>query len=167
MNTIKGIVLSHKGETPGLGAEIATPKHQAQYKGKTIFEGEELVGVTLKKGGADKDNLHEVDAITGGTKTSDGVTAMIKDCLASYKPYFEANKVVAVVAPQNNAPQASQECGDDKGDVEDASETTTTETTPETATVEAASAVEATPEVEQPTKTEEMSNDLNLENNGK
>ena len=90
MNTIKGIVLAHKGETPGLGAEIATDNHQKQYKGKTIFEGEEFVGITLKKGGADKDNLHEVDAITGGTKTSDGVTAMIKDCLVSYKPYFAA-----------------------------------------------------------------------------
>jgi Na+-transporting NADH:ubiquinone oxidoreductase subunit C len=47
----------------------------------------------LKKGGADKNNPHEVDAITGGTKTSDGVSAMIKDCLQSYKPYFMASKV--------------------------------------------------------------------------
>ena len=97
MNTIKGIVLDHQGETPGLGAEITTPKHQAMYVGKNVFEGDELVGITLKKGGADKDNLHDVDAITGGTKTSDGVTNMIKDCLASYKPYFAASK--AVVAP--------------------------------------------------------------------
>ena len=95
MNTVKGIVLDHAGETPGLGAEITTAKHQAMYVGKAVFEGEELVGITLKKGGADKENTHEVDAITGGTKTSDGVTAMIKECLASYKPYFVANKAVA------------------------------------------------------------------------
>ena len=31
-NTIAGIVLDHAGETPGLGAEVATPKHQALYK---------------------------------------------------------------------------------------------------------------------------------------
>ena len=92
MNTVKGIVLDHSGETPGLGAEITTAKHQAMYVGKTVFEGEEFVGITLKKGGADKNNPHEVDAITGGTKTSDGVSAMIKDCLVSYKPYFEAAK---------------------------------------------------------------------------
>ena len=92
MNTVKGIVLDHAGETPGLGAEITTAKHQAMYVGKTVFEGDELVGITLKKGGADKNNPHEVDAITGGTKTSDGVSAMIKDCLVSYKPYFEAAK---------------------------------------------------------------------------
>ena len=92
MNTVKGIVLDHSGETPGLGAEITTAKHQAMYVGKTVFEGEEFVGITLKKGGADKNNPHEVDAITGGTKTSDGVSAMIKDCLESYEPYFEAAK---------------------------------------------------------------------------
>ena len=92
MNTVKGIVLDHSGETPGLGAEITTAKHQAMYVGKTIFEGEELVGITLKKGGAAEGAMHEVDAITGGTKTSDGVSAMIKDCLVSYKPYFEAAK---------------------------------------------------------------------------
>ena len=99
MNTVKGIVLSHKGETPGLGAEIATDNHQKKYKGKKIFEGENYVGITLKKGGADENNPHEVDAITGGTKTSDGVSAMIKDCLVSYKPYFEA---VKAAAEQNN-----------------------------------------------------------------
>ena len=95
MNTVKGIVLDHAGETPGLGAEIATAKHQAMYVGKTVFEGEELVGITLKKGGAAEGAQHEVDAITGGTKTSDGVSAMIKDCLVSYKPYFEAVKAAA------------------------------------------------------------------------
>ena len=99
MNTVKGIVLDHQGETPGLGAEIATAKHQAMYVGKTVFEGEELVGITLKKGGAAEGAQHEVDAITGGTKTSDGVSAMIKDCLVSYKPYFEA---VKAAAEQNN-----------------------------------------------------------------
>ena len=95
MNTVKGIVLDHSGETPGLGAEITTAKHQAQYVGKSVFEGEELVGITLKKGGADKSNPHEVDAITGGTKTSDGVSAMILNSLNYYKPYFDAVRAAA------------------------------------------------------------------------
>lgn len=94
MNTISGIVLDHAGETPGLGAEVATPKHQAMYKGKTIFEGEEFASVTLRKGGA-KDPNHEVDAISGGTKTSDGVTAMLKSSLGAYLPLLK----VSAVAP--------------------------------------------------------------------
>ena len=93
LNTISGVVLDHKGETPGLGAEIATPKHQAMYKGKKIFEGSEFVSVTLRKGGA-KDPLHEVDAITGGTKTSDGVSAMLYDCLKNYLPFIAAENAV-------------------------------------------------------------------------
>ena len=102
MNTVKGIVLDHSGETPGLGAEITTPKHQAMYPGKTVYEGDAIVGVTLKKGGADKNNPHEVDAITGGTKTSDGVSAMISDCLNYYKPYFDAARAAAAVVAESN-----------------------------------------------------------------
>ena len=95
MSTVKGVVFDHSGETPGLGAEITTAKHQAQYVGKSVYEGDDLVGIILKKGGADANNPHEVDAITGGTKTSDGVSAMIKDCLKSYEPYFKASKATA------------------------------------------------------------------------
>lgn len=102
MNTVKGIVLDHSGETPGLGAEITTPKHQAMYPGKTVYEGENIVGVTLKKGGAEKGNPHQVDAITGGTKTSDGVSAMIFDCLNYYKPYFDAVRAAATVEAESN-----------------------------------------------------------------
>ncbi|MBR2420215.1 MAG: NADH:ubiquinone reductase (Na(+)-transporting) subunit C [Rikenellaceae bacterium] len=95
MNTVAGIVLDHSGETPGLGAEIATPAHQAMYKGKQIFEGDEFVSVTLKKGGASEGNTHEVDAISGGTKTSDGVSAMLKNSLENYLPLLGAKKGAA------------------------------------------------------------------------
>ena len=96
MNTVAGIVLDHSGETPGLGAEIATPAHQAMYKGKQLFEGDEFVSITLKKGGASEGNTHEVDAITGGTKTSDGVSAMIKGSVENYLPLLGAKKGAAV-----------------------------------------------------------------------
>ena len=93
LNTVAGIALDHKGETPGLGAEIATAKHQALYKGKQIFDNGEFVSITLVKGGAKSTSpafVHQVDAITGGTKTSDGVTAMLKSCLGNYLPYIES-----------------------------------------------------------------------------
>ena len=54
MNTVSGIVMAHKSETPGLGAEIATPAHQAVYKGKTLFEKGDFVSITLRKGGAQR-----------------------------------------------------------------------------------------------------------------
>ena len=91
MNTVAGIIMAHKGETPGLGDEIATPKYQSKFVGKTIFEGDEFVSVTLRKGGA-KDPAHEVDAISGGTKTSDGVTAMLYNSLKNYLPLLESKR---------------------------------------------------------------------------
>ena len=90
MNTVKGIVMDHSGETPGLGAEITTDKVQSSFVGKTIFEGADFVSVAMKKGGAT--NNHEVDAITGGTKTCDGVNEMLKRGLEGYLPYINANK---------------------------------------------------------------------------
>ena len=95
MNTVAGIIMAHKGETPGLGAEIATPKYQANFVGKTIFDGDKFVSVTLRKGGA-KDPAHEVDAISGGTKTSDGVTAMLYNSMEHYLPLLEAKRKAAV-----------------------------------------------------------------------
>lgn len=94
MNTVSGIVLAHKGETPGLGAEIATEKHEAQYRGKKLFRDGEFTSIVLRKGGA-KDLDYEVDAVSGGTKTSDGVTAMLRDCLVNYVPFFEAQQRAA------------------------------------------------------------------------
>ena len=90
MNTVKGIVMDHAGETPGLGAEITTANVQNSFKGKTIFEGADFVSVSMRKGGAT--NNHEVDAISGGTKTCDGVNAMLKTGLEGYLPFINANK---------------------------------------------------------------------------
>ena len=90
MNTVKGIVMDHSGETPGLGAEITTDKVQSSFVGKTIFEGSQFVSVTMRKGGAT--NNHEVDAISGGTKTCDGVNAMLRTSIEGYLPYINANK---------------------------------------------------------------------------
>ena len=94
MNTVAGIIMAHKGETPGLGAEISTPKYQALFVGKQIFDGDKFVSVKLRKGGA-KDPLQEVDAISGGTKTSDGVSLMLENSLRNYLPLLEAKRTAS------------------------------------------------------------------------
>ncbi len=90
LSTIYGANFSHQGETPGLGAEISTKEFQDQFIGKEIFnEKGEFVSVRVKKGSAQSDSKYEVDGISGGTITSEGVDAMLNDCLKSYIPYFE------------------------------------------------------------------------------
>lgn len=91
LSTIYGANFAHKGETPGLGAEIDTKAFQAKFIGKQIFdESGTFVSVRVLKGGtANPESNHEVDGISGGTITSVGVDEMLKDCLSSYEPYFK------------------------------------------------------------------------------
>ena len=93
-NTVYGAIFDHKGETPGLGAEIAKPFFYNQFKGKKIFDGDKFVSIIVYKGGAAAagDTLHGVDAISGGTITSKGLEKMIFDCLEGYQAYFKNHK---------------------------------------------------------------------------
>ena len=93
MNTIYGASFGHKSETPGLGAEIATEKFQQQFIGKKIFdESGNFVSVTVIKGGASSIDMHGVDAISGATITSNGVTEMFRRTFDNYIPYFKNKK---------------------------------------------------------------------------
>ena len=75
-STIIGANFDHKSETPGLGGEITTEKFQSQFRGKQIREDGQMVPI-------------EFDAITGATKTSNGVKEMIDNTLEMYAPFFE------------------------------------------------------------------------------
>ncbi len=89
-NTIYGTTFDHKGETPGLGAEIANQAFQQQFVGKTIFNEEgELVSIDVVKGGAPDDAPHGVDAISGGTITSQGVENMLMDYFSGYEAFLK------------------------------------------------------------------------------
>ena len=84
-NTVKGTYFSHQGETPGLGAEIAKPKFQNAFKSKKIKNAEgEFVSIAIVKPGKTDDTKDYVDGISGGTITSQGVDAMLKDGLGQY-----------------------------------------------------------------------------------
>ena len=86
-NTVYGTYFSHAGETPGLGADIATPKFQTQFVGKKVFNGAN-VGLSVVKNGRVANPDYEVDGISGGTITSQGVDAMLKDCLKPYDKFL-------------------------------------------------------------------------------
>ncbi|MCE0732258.1 Na(+)-translocating NADH-quinone reductase subunit C [Halomonas sp. G15] len=77
-NTIVGITYYEHAETPGLGGEVNNPRWQAQWAGKEIFGGEDTLApaIHLTKGGASGEN--EVDALSGATLTSNGVTNMLQ-----------------------------------------------------------------------------------------
>ena len=93
LQTVYGANFDHKSETPGLGAEINTPVFQNQFKNKRIFDNNgKFTSIRAVKGGASPNDPHGVDAISGGTITSDGLSKMLYEGLKSYEPYFKKLK---------------------------------------------------------------------------
>ena len=90
---ITGIVMDHAGETPGLGAEITTEAVQAKFQGKKLYNEAGEFAVRMQKGGAQ--NEFQVDAITGGTKTCDGVNAMLAESVGKYATFLRGEAPVA------------------------------------------------------------------------
>jgi Na+-transporting NADH:ubiquinone oxidoreductase subunit C len=99
VNTIKGAIFDHKGETPGLGAEITQPWFSERFANEKIFDGNgNLIGVSVVKGNVGPSNKEDnkVDAISGATITGDGVSDMISERLQHYLPYFKKQKDIKV-----------------------------------------------------------------------
>ncbi|MFO7978843.1 MAG: NADH:ubiquinone reductase (Na(+)-transporting) subunit C [Bacteroidales bacterium] len=89
LSTIRGVNLDHSSETPGLGAEISQEPFEQQFAGKKIYnEQGEFTSVRVVKGGTPPEAPHQVDGISGGTITSNGVTRMMQQGLGLYEPYF-------------------------------------------------------------------------------
>ena len=91
---VQGAYFDHKGETPGLGANIKQRYFMDDFIGEHLMtEDGVFKGITVKKGNNDAVNEdktdYEVDAIAGATITGDGVSAMIKKDLSLYVPYFK------------------------------------------------------------------------------
>jgi len=92
LSTIAGVTFDHKGETPGLGAEINTTEFESQFHDKKLFDNGAFVSVKVVKGGAGPGNLHEVDAISGGTVTSKALEKMLLDGLVKYEKYLSQKR---------------------------------------------------------------------------
>ena len=81
---VYGAYFNHESETPGLGAEIKDSQEwQEKFIGKSIFDANGNVALSVVKKVEDPNT--QVDCVTGATLTSNGVDAMIKDCLKKIK----------------------------------------------------------------------------------
>lgn len=85
--TVYGAYFNHESETAGLGAKIVEEDFQNQFCGKKV---EDNLGqyICVVKHGKVTNKLIECDGISGATKTSIGVSNMLKDCLNSYKTFI-------------------------------------------------------------------------------
>lgn len=86
--TVYGAYFNHEGETAGLGAEIKDNANwQKMFQGKHLFkEGQTGIALSVSKKVSDPNT--EVDAVTGATLTSNGVSEMLHEGLAPYVKFL-------------------------------------------------------------------------------
>ena len=94
---VQGVYFDHKGETPGLGANIKERYFMDDFTGEQIMQGTKFSGITVAKGNNDPLNERKgdnrVDALAGATITGNGVTAMINSTVKLYLPYIKDLKI--------------------------------------------------------------------------
>ncbi|MCX2719228.1 Na(+)-translocating NADH-quinone reductase subunit C [Lentiprolixibacter aurantiacus] len=90
---VQGVYFDHKGETPGLGANIKMRYFMDDFIGESILDGNRYTGIAVAKGNNDPVNEikddNEVDALAGATITGNGVSAMIRESVNLYRNYLE------------------------------------------------------------------------------
>ncbi len=102
-NQVLGATWYQQAETAGLGANIALPEWQLQFRDKRIFQpsldgstdfAKAPLGITVVKGkvseviGSSPKKWVSVDGISGASLTGNGVTNAYFDSLAPYRPFL-------------------------------------------------------------------------------
>lgn len=76
MKTVAALTILEQGETAGLGARIEDAAWQAQWQGKQISDDSGEIVISVVRGQAT--SVHEVDGISGASRTGNGVANMLR-----------------------------------------------------------------------------------------
>ena len=76
MNTIAGLTVTTHSETPGLGARIEEPAWLLSFAGKQIADDTGAVRFAVAR--AQSSGVHEVDGISGATRTGNAITRIVR-----------------------------------------------------------------------------------------
>lgn len=89
LDTIAAVSIYEQGETPGLGTRIADASWQDLWAGKRVADesGEVRIGVVRGTAG----NEYEIDGITGATRSSMGVSNLVRFWLGAdgFGPFLD------------------------------------------------------------------------------
>lgn len=88
LDTIAALTFYEQGETPGLGSRIQEPAWEALWPGTEFTGPDGEIRVEVVRGKADE--AWEVDGLTGATRTSNGVTNLLRFWLGpnGYGPFL-------------------------------------------------------------------------------
>jgi Na+-transporting NADH:ubiquinone oxidoreductase subunit C len=91
-NTVRGLTFYEQKETPGLGGEISNPRWQGLWVGRKAYDAkwEPRLAVVKGRAGPPEQDPHRVDALSGATITSNGVSHVVRFWLSrdGYAPYL-------------------------------------------------------------------------------
>lgn len=86
--TVYGAYFNHESETAGLGAEIKDDQSwQEKFQNKKLFDADGKVVLSVEKKVEHPES--QVDAVTGATLTSNGVSDMLKDGIKKYEAFLK------------------------------------------------------------------------------
>jgi len=96
-NTIAGIYFYEQAETPGIGDRIQDANWLAGWQGKRLYDAKGSLALNISKL-LTSDSLlaaHQVDSISGATKTVDGVANLVHYWLGDkgYRPFLEKQRI--------------------------------------------------------------------------
>ncbi len=80
LNTIADITFYEHGETPGIGDLILRPDWQAKWRGRKLYDEQNLLRFRIIRGevnASSPDAAYQVDGLTGATVTANGVMNLI------------------------------------------------------------------------------------------
>lgn len=110
-NTIYGVNFNHESETPGLGAKIVELPFREQFEGKHIRNAAgEVVSVAVLKAGKHAEGQEQVDAISGATITSSGVSTMLnEELIHNYSEFLNSGNPAELILGIFENAQAEEE----------------------------------------------------------
>lgn len=93
LNTVAALTFYEQDETLGMGARVEDDAWQALWPGKQITDAEGVIRIKVVKGAGA--GVHEVDGISGATRTGNGVTNLLQFWLGpdGYGPYLDRLKM--------------------------------------------------------------------------
>lgn len=103
---VAGLTYYKHGETPGLGGEVDNQLWKAKWPGKLVFDDSWNVKVEVSKSATTE---YQVDALSGATLTSNGVSNMLRFWLGEngFGPYLKSLAGTAETKPGVEQPVAT------------------------------------------------------------
>lgn len=83
--SVRALKFYQHGETPGVGSRIEDPDWEAQWQDRPIYDDGGALRIGVRTLGASADDAYyQVDAISGATRTAQGVHGMVRFWLGEF-----------------------------------------------------------------------------------